>query len=947
MKRIWNIAAKELKNYFVSPVAYIVIAVFLVASGWFFFSTFFIYNQASMRKFFEILPYILALVIPAITMGLFSEEKNTGTIETLKTLPYTDTEIVLGKFLGSFLFTAIMLIPTITYAFWIAYLGDLDGGAVAGGYLGALLLSALLVSIGIFSSSLTKNQVISFILSALIGYFLILIKTFLVLVPEKAVSFFRILSVIYHFDNFAKGIVDSKDVVYFLSLAVLFLVATFEVVREKDVKKEKKILASSAVRIAVYAILIIALNAAENASSTFRFDLTQNKIYSLSELSKKSVSNLVEPLTVKVFFSKNLPAPYNGIEQYLRDLLEEYAVYGGKKFNYQFYDLSSGEGEVSDKVRENEELAESFGISPVQIQVVEHDEIKFKKAYMGLVLICGDLVEKIPAITSTGGIEYKITSKMEKINNKINKFLSLKKDIKITLYLSESLKKNGSKMGIGDLGKLESVVEKAVDNLNKQNYGKLSFESVSPEKAGVDTESLEKQGVLKLKWNAFLSPSGKIPAGEGFIGLTVSYGKEIEVVPVLSLVNIPILGPQYKIASQSDIERGLSSAIDSVLNLNKKIGYVVSRGAVTPFGFGVAEGENASHFFNLLNENYKVKTLDLIEGDLNEVNALIIPGMKEKLSDYELYRIDQFIMKGKPVMFLVDTFAEAKNNRMGIPSAQPVETGIDKLLLNYGVEVSKSVVMDTNCFKQKLPEALGGGEQKIYFAPVIKNKNINHKLPFLENIKGFVVLMNSPVKAENKKSKETKYTVLYTSSEKSWVQTGFITLNPMFIKPPASGFQKYPLAVSVEGKLESYFKNKPIPEKPSEKKDKDKKKETKPSPLKNLKAEGVKKNETSEAKLLVFGTSALVKNSFVDAEGASPNAQLVLNAVDYLTGRLDLAELRSKAQFYNPLKETSANLRAVIKWFNVAGLPVIVALIGILMWVMRKRKMKKIREIFA
>ena len=946
MKKVWNIAVKELKNYFVSPVAYIVIAVFLVASGWFFFSTFFIYNQASMRKFFEILPYILALVIPAITMGLFSEEKNAGTIETLKTLPYTDLEIVSGKFLGSFLFTVIMLIPTVTYSFWIAYLGDVDTGAVLGGYVGALLLSALFVSIGIFASSLTKNQVISFIISALIGYFLILIKTFLVLVPEKAVSFFRILSVTYHFDNFAKGIVDSKDIVYFVSLSVLFLIGALETIKEKDTLKERKILASSSIRLIVYILLVLVVNAAENASSTFRIDLTQNRIYSLSKLSKQSVSNLVEPLTVKVFFSKNLPAPYNGIEQYLRDLLEEYAVYGGKKFNYQFYDLSSGEGEVSAKVRENEELAESFGISPVQIQVVEHDEIKFKKAYMGLVLICGDLVEKIPAITSTGGIEYKITSKIEKINNKINKFLSLKDDIKITLYLSESLKENGSKMGIGDLKQLESVVEKAVDSLNKQNYGKLAFETIVPEKAGVNTNELEKKGVLKLKWNAFVSPSGKVPAGEGFIGLTVSYGKETETVPVLSVINIPLFGAQYKIASLSDIENGLSSAIDSVLNLNEKIGYVISNGAVTPFGFGVAKGESASNFFNLLNENYKVKTIDLKEGDLNEVNALIIPGIKEKLSDYELYRIDQFVMKGKPVMFLVDTFAEQNNNRMGIPSAQPIDTGIDKLLLKYGVEVSKSIVMDTNCFKQKMPQTLGGGEQKIYFAPVIKNQNINHKLPFLKNIKGFVVLMNSPVKAESKKEEKTKYSVLYTSSEKSWVQTGFITLNPMFIQPPAGkNFQKYPLAVAVEGKLESYFKNKPIPEKPSENKDKNKSKKT--SSLKSLKAEGVKREYTDKAKILVFGTSAIIKNSFVDSEGSAPNAMLALNSVDYLTGRLDLAELRSKAQFYNPLRETSANLRSLIKWFNIAGLPIIVVLIGVLMWVMRKRRMKRIREMFA
>ena len=952
MKRVWTIAKREFKNYFVSPVAYIVIGVFLVVVGWFFFSTFFIYNQASLRKLFDLFPYVLAFIIPAITMRLFAEEKSSGTIETLKTLPFSDFEIVFGKFLGAFLFSIVMLLPTISYVIFISTIGDLDGGAVFGGYLGSILLIAAFISIGIFASSITKNQVVSFIIATLISYFLVLLKTFLVVIPESLVTFFRVLSVGYHFDNFAKGILDSRDIVYFLSVIIIFFVATLEVLREKDVKKETKILASSTARLAIYIVLLIVLNIAENASSTFRFDLTQNKIYSLSKVSKESVKQLVEPMTVKVFFSKNLPAPYNGIEQYLKDLLEEYSIYGGKKFNYQFYDLSSKEGGATEKLKENEELAQSYGISPIQIQVVEHDEVKFQKAYMGLVIICGDLVEKIPAITSPNGIEYRITSKIVKINNKINRFLSLKGNINVTLYLSNSLAKIGKFMGLGDLNSLEKTVDSVVTDLNKQNYGKLQFETIDPTKVKVDENLIKEGRVLQLRWKPFMSPQGKVEGGEGYIGLTVTYDKDVEGVPLIKVVNIPIIGPQYKLADKNELKNSLTAAIDSVLNLNEKIGYVNSNGAVSPYGFGQNESEVASNFYNLLGENYKVVMVNLKSDDLDNINALIVPGIKTKLSDYELYKIDQFIMSGKPVLFLVDSFTQEKSRQMmGVPRLKAIDTGLEKLLLSYGIDIRKSIVMDKNCFKQKLPQALGGGEQKLYYAPIIKNENINHKIPYLENLKGFVVLLNSPVLLEKGKlSKDTKAEVLFKSSKDSWIRSGFIALNPMFIRPPQgkNDFKQQPLAVQLEGELVSYFKGRPIPEKPEEnKKDKKAKKDNAKSIVKNIESENAKLDSTNSAKLIVFGTSAIIKNSFIDRDGMGPNAILMLNSIDYLTGKIDFAKMRSKAQFYNPLKDTTPAKRSFIKWFNIAGLPILVALFGLIVWFMRKRKMDRIKEIFA
>ncbi len=208
----------------------------------------------------------------------------------------------------------------------------------------------------------------------------------------------------------------------------------------------------------IYLILVILANIA-GITLFFRLDLTSSKVYSLSRASKEVVATLSEPLTIKVFFNGNLPAPYNNIERYLHDLLEEYSVAGNRYFNYQFYNMS---GEENEKSKRNQELAQSYGIHPIQIQNIEHDEVKFQKAYMGMALIHGDIIETLPTITSTEGLEYSITSTMRKMNNKISALLRLKEKISVKLFLSSSLKVVGPYMNITGLASLSGKIEDIV-----------------------------------------------------------------------------------------------------------------------------------------------------------------------------------------------------------------------------------------------------------------------------------------------------------------------------------------------------------------------------------------------------------------------------------------------------------------------------------------------------
>ncbi|MFH2057327.1 MAG: ABC transporter permease subunit [Pseudomonadota bacterium] len=234
MKQIKTIALKEFKDYFISPIAYIVISLFLIVTGWFFFSTFFIYGRADMRDFFSLLPITFSFIIPAITMRLFSEEKNIGSYEVLLTMPVSFTDIALGKFLAATLFCASLLVPTLSYPIFISFIGQVDPGPVIGGYIGAIFLAAAYCAMGLFASSLTRNQIVAFIIGCSLCFTLTILDKLLFFMPTKIIAVVNYIGASTHFINISKGIIDSRDILYFVSVIFIFIFSTYIVMHEKN-----------------------------------------------------------------------------------------------------------------------------------------------------------------------------------------------------------------------------------------------------------------------------------------------------------------------------------------------------------------------------------------------------------------------------------------------------------------------------------------------------------------------------------------------------------------------------------------------------------------------------------------------------------------------------------------------------------------------------------------
>jgi ABC-2 type transport system permease protein len=227
MNSIWPIVKKELRTFFNSPIAYIAVLFFLVATAvWtFFFQQFFAQDTASLRSFFSIMPVAFVVLVPAITMRLWAEERKMGTIELLITLPYGEWVLSLAKFLAAYLLLALMVALTLPMPIMIGFLGRLDPGQILCEYLGVLMMGATTVALGSYLSSLTKNQITAFIVSVLI----LIVLAFIGYAPSwfpvpKALGvLFRWISMTQHFDSFSKGVLDTRDILYFVVTAGVFL----------------------------------------------------------------------------------------------------------------------------------------------------------------------------------------------------------------------------------------------------------------------------------------------------------------------------------------------------------------------------------------------------------------------------------------------------------------------------------------------------------------------------------------------------------------------------------------------------------------------------------------------------------------------------------------------------------------------------------------------------
>ena len=658
---------------------------------------------------------------------------------------------------------------------------------------------------------------------------------------------------------------------------------------------------------ALFVVALVLLNLVVS-HAYFRWDLTSPRSYSLSGASREVVKTLEKPLSVQVFFAKNLQAPYSSVYQYVQDILGEYKNAANGNFSCTFHDMDK---------KENQNLARSYGLNQIQIREVKNNEVGFKNVYMGIVLTYADQIEVLDGITESDGLEYKLTSTMSNIIAATNDLSSMGGAVTATLYRSESL----SPLHIQGYDELEKNVQSAVDSLNKKYRGRIQFSTVNP--PSEDIASLhEKYGVpsVPLKDNATGLTS------YGTLGLVLESGDSYRCLPFTIGQSIDLFrgAITYTVQGAENLEEDVDACIQSLASNVTVIAYTTGHGELA-----ATDKENGSGVFaELLQDRYTLKTVNLSGENIPVgVQTLMINGPKEQFTDEELYKIDQFLMRGGNLMLFMDPFNMVQTQYY--PQYIPVQTGLEKLLDKYGITLNHEYIMDEECAVSY--DNRTGRQNKSYYIPLVQKYTLNQKNPVSKNLGyvGFIIPGSVDASAAQKISGE-KVTVLASSSDKSWAMRDNIMLNPQTIVPPSDKKEEHSLdiAVLVEGSFESAF---------------DKAPESSDAENKNTEfGESHLSKSVSSGKIFVVTTS-YVTGPDVAQNFFSNTLMFLENAVDYMNGNADLCTMRTKGLSVNTLKTTTGAFVNIAKYFNEIGLALIVALCGLIVFIVRRKRRAAIR----
>ena len=405
---------KDLKGYFDQPIGYLILVIFVgVASYLFFFvSQFNTTSEASVRELFALLPWLLAVFVPAATMRLVAEEQRDGTLEILLTQPIRGWIVPLAKFLSAFIFVGIAILATLGIPIALDRIGDIDWGAAAAQYIGALFLAASFVSIGLFTSSITRNQIVAFIL----GLFLIAVLMLWGLdevaesLPDRVSGLLRNISPVTHFESISRGVINVRDVLYFVALVATFLSATFLMIRAKTLSHETPQYRN--LQLGVAGLIVLSLLVGWFGSAIGgRMDLTEDKLFTLSASTRDIVSGLDDIMTVTLYQSKDPPINISLATRDVSDFLDDFAAGSDEVKIVRRYPDAEG----NEKERKAAAEAQLAGIPGVPYNIRGQSEIGVKIGYLGLDITYADRRDRIPHVDSIDGFEYRLAALVNKM----------------------------------------------------------------------------------------------------------------------------------------------------------------------------------------------------------------------------------------------------------------------------------------------------------------------------------------------------------------------------------------------------------------------------------------------------------------------------------------------------------------------------------------------------
>ncbi|MCA9679750.1 MAG: Gldg family protein, partial [Myxococcales bacterium] len=703
---IWTVARKELRGFFGSAVALIFLAAFLgvVMFTFFWVERFFARGVADLRPMFDWLPLLLIFLVAALSMRLWSEERRSGTLEVLLTLPVPRWQLVAGKFVAGMLLVALALALTLGLPITVSMMGNLDWGPVIGGYVAALLLASAYLAVGLCVSATTDNQIVSLILTAAVCGVLYLPGTSQVadLVGLSRAHLLRDLGTGSRFTSIARGVLDLRDLAYYLSLTAAFLalnVVLLAARRWSRGPRTRRARTSAQAAVALVAANAFLLNLWLAPIAQARVDLTQNGEYSLSDTTKHLLASLDEPLLIRCYFSSKTHPKLAPLVPRILDTVDEYRVAGDGKVRVEVVDPT--EDEALEK-----EAKEQYGIESIPLRFTDRHQQGVVSAFFHILIQYGDqhavlsfndlievkMVDVDDVEIRLRNLEYDLTRTIKKVVDGFQSvdalFAAMPGKVKLTEYVTPATLPENWKDAPATLAKV-------VDALGKQAGGKLEVETITP------TTDDEMQQAFQ-RWG--IRPYASLATGEVYyFHLVLQLGdRAVRVAP-----------PEQ--VSETSLRDALIQGLQRAApGFTKVVALWTPPPTMSPpmqDGMPPQQAPPPQTFQTLqraLAGTYEVRRASLSSGRVaDDVDVLVLAG-PAGLSEPEARAVDQFLMRGGSVIALVGRYRLDLGGRaLGV---EKVDTGLDALLAAWGVHVDDELVMDpvNDSFPVPVERDLGG-----------------------------------------------------------------------------------------------------------------------------------------------------------------------------------------------------------------------------------------------
>jgi ABC-2 type transport system permease protein len=947
---IRRIMAKETTLFFSSPVAYLFLGSFAAVTLFIFFwgETFFARNIADVRPLFAWMPILLIFLTSALTMRMWSEERRSGTLEHVLTQPVAIWQFVLGKFLACLTLLFLALVVTLPLPITVAIIGDLDWGPVWSGYLATLLLGAAYISVGLFVSARSDNQIVSLISAVALCGLLYLIGSPAItdFVGNQMGEWLRDLGTGSRFDSITRGVIDIRDFYYYLSLIAVFLALnTFSLERERWAATGDKGHHNNW-RIAT-ALLIanaLAVNLWLGQINVLRLDTTQGKLYSISDATRNYLGQLQEPLLIRGYFSAKTHPLLAPLVPQMEDLIREFEVAGKGKVHVEFIDpMSNPEME--------QEANQKYGIEPVPFQVADRYQSSLVNSYFNVLIKYGDEFQALGfrdliEVKSQGeghidvqlrNPEYDITRALKKVlvayQSGGNLFDTVKGNLNFTAYISADDKLPQK------LVEYKAAIQKTLLDYEKQANGRLNVQFKEPEANGgqVAKQILQDYGFKPMM--ASLLDNQRF-----YFYLTLGQKDQIVRLPLGDMS-----ADGFKLALDSGIKRFATG-------FTKTVALVAP-----PSSPGMARFDMSSDQFNQLRQflgaDLKVKDEDLKDGQVDSEADVLLLAAPKQLDDKQLFAVDQFLMRGGTVIAATSPFSSSLT-RSSL-SMTRTSSGLDDWLQHNGVKVEPKLVLDpqNSAFPVPVTRQVGAfrfQEMRMldypYFAQ-LRADGLNQHNPITSDLDHLTMAWASPISIDQAKNSQRQVIELLHSSDQSWTSS---SLNIMPQIGPDGQSRYTPegkrgsqlLGAVVQGRFDSYFAGKDSPLLAAGSKDD---KDNNSTPV----VSSVIEHSPESARIILFSSNDFLSDQVMQLIGSSNGSrylgglQLAANTVDWALEDQGLLSIRSRGHFNRTLPPMKPNQQLFWESTNYVLAVVLLVLLAVWQGYQRRQRARRYAESLA